>query len=478
MKKPLFLLLFIVLASGNTFSQTFHWAKRAGGNLNDQGIAIAVDAMGNSYVTGAFQNTITFPGCTSLASASTPDIFVAKFNSAGNCVWSKQAKGPGNDAGNAISIDSMGNSYVTGISGGGTVQFSFTQSITTSSDDGFIAKYNSSGILQWVLRIGGPGLQYGSGIAARSSTGNFYVTGVFENSTVFNTTSGTAITLTSSGPPPQPSPFPSLGDIFVASYNTNGVLQWVKRAGGVNADYGSAIAVDVQNYAYVTGTFGSSFTWGTDSLTPVGLFDGFLAKYDPSGNVLWVRTMSGPNQDSATSVSVESSATYYEGPYVTGAYSNALAFSGSTISLTSPFPNPLGNNNEIFIARYDANGQLLWARDIGGPTNDYAGSICVRHTTPFVTGSFTGTASFGGQSLTSSGGFNVFVARYDSSGALLWVRKAGGAQNDTGSGIGATVSGHAYITGSYSSNPASFPGTGNLINSNTATTNFFLAEIH
>jgi Beta-propeller repeat len=479
MKKPLFLLLLILTVSSSAFSQTFDWAKKAGGNLNDGGSAIAVDTTGKSYVTGGFKNTITFPGCTPLTSTGGPDIFVAKFNSAGNCVWARQAKGLFNDAGNAISIDSMGNSYVTGIVGGGTVQFSSTQSITTtSSDDGFIAKYNSSGILQWVLRIGGPGLQYGSGIATQASTANFYVTGVFENSTIFNTTSGTAITLTSSGPPPQPSPFLSLGDIFVASYNTNGVLQWVKRAGGVNADYGYAVAVDIQNNAYVAGTFGSSFNWGGNSLTPVGLFDGFLAKYDPAGNLLWVRTMAGPNQNSATSISVDSSLAYYDGPYVTGAYSNSLTFSGSTISLTSPFPNLLGNNNEIFIARYDANGQLLWARGVGGPANDSPGGICVRHTTPFVVGSFTGTALFGGQSLTSAGGSDVFVARYDPNGALLWVRKAGGTLGDGGAGIGATVSGHAYITGSYSSNPAGFPGTGNLLNSNIATTNFFLAEIH
>jgi Beta-propeller repeat len=472
---PLLLLLFIV---GNTSSQSFHWAKKAGGTANDGGNAIAIDTAGNSYVTGSFQNTISFPGCAPLVGAATGHtIFVAKFNSAGNCQWARRALGSGNDAGTSISVDASGNAYVTGITNG-HVAFSSTQSINVSSDDGFVAKYNTAGTLQWVLSIAGPGLHYGSGIAVRPATGNFYVTGVFENASTFNTTSGAAITLSSVAPPPQPSPFLALGDIFLASYDTNGVLQWVKSAGGNNADYGASVAVDFQNNAYVAGTFSSSFNWGGNSLAPVGSFDAYLAKYDPSGNVLWVRTMSGPNQEGVTSISVDSTTAWYDGPYVTGSYSNSLSFSNSTTSLISPFPNTLGNNNEIFIARYNASGQLLWARSVGGPANDSPGGICVRHSTPFITGTFMGTATFGSQSLTSTGAFDIFVARYNSIGGVMWVRRAGGVLNDGGASIGALVSGRAYITGSYASNPASFPGTGGLTNTNTATSNFFVAEIH
>lgn len=461
MKKALPLLLLLCFLAGNAFSQAFHWAQQAGANLNDLGYGIAVDITGNSYVTGSFIGTITFPGGNSFTSLGSSDIFVAKYNPAGTFLWARQAKGLFNDWGNAISVDSMGNVYVTGIVGGGTVQFSSTQSINTGAgiDDIFIAKYNATGVLQWVLRCGGPNLDYGSGIAAHSTTGNFYVTGVFEGTAVFNTTAGPSTTLTSNGG----------GDIFVAYYNTNGVLQWVKGVGGANSDYGFSIAIDAQKNAYVTGAAGSSFIWGGTNLTAIGGSDGFVAKYGPGGNVFWVRTMVGPNADSGSGISVDFSGS----PFVVGSYQDVLHFSSTGISL-----NSMGHNREIFIARYNTNGQLLWARSAGGPTYDTPGGICVRDTNPYVTGLFTGTASFGGQSLTSVGSQDIFVARYDPNGTLLWVRRAGGAQADSGSGIGVDGAGHAYITGGYQSNPAGFPGTGNLTNSNTTTSNIFVAEIH
>lgn len=465
MKKPIKKILPILLlalhACGYTYGQIFHWARQAGANQDDVGNAIAADQFGNSYVTGSFKGTVTFGGF-SLTSLGSSDIFVAKYNSVGVCLWAQSAKGLFNDWGNSISVDAAGNVYVTGIVGGGTIQFSSTQSISTGAgvDDIFIAKYSAAGTLQWVLDCGGTNLDYGSGIAAHSPTGSFYVTGVFEGAATFNTTSGLPVTLTSSGS----------GDIFVAYYNTNGVLLWVRRAGGVNPDYGFSITVDSQKNAYVTGTISSAFNWGGVSIpSPPGGSDAFVTKYNVAGNVLWVRTIVGPNADSGTGISVDSAGN----PFVVGSYQDSLHFSNSALSLNSP-----GHNREIFIARYNPAGQAMWVRSAGSSTYDYPGGICVRDTSPYVTGLFTGNATFGNQSLTSVGSQDVFVARYDPGGALMWVRRAGGPLGDSGNGIGVDGAGHAYITGGYKSSSASFPGTGSLTNSNTITSNIFVAEIH
>lgn len=457
MKRILPLLLLAVIPCGDAYSQTFNWARQAGANLDDFGYAVTADTAGNSYVTGSFKGTITFPLGVSLTSTGGSDIFVAKYNSTGAFLWARQATGPNDDQGNSIGVDGAGNVYVTGVIGGGSVQFA-TQSITsTGVDDIFVAKYNAAGFLQWVLNCGGVFSDVGNGIAVRAA-GNFYVTGVFHTAATFKSTFGLSVSLTSNG----------TGDIFVASYNTNGVLQWVRGAGGANWDAGQSVSVDVFNNCYVTGHFESSFTWGSTSLTPV-VTDVFVTKYGPTGNVLWVRTVYGPSVDVGRSISVDSAG----GPYVFGNYSTSVHFSGSGISLTSP-----GNNQEMFLARYNPNGSLLWARSMGGAGYDRVGGVCVRDTTPYVTGLFVGTAFFGSQSLTSSGSGDVFVARYDPNGTLLWVRKAGGTQGDVGNGIGVDGAGHAYITGAYQSNPASFPGTISLTNSNPATYNFFVAEIH
>lgn len=461
MKRLLPLLLLLFLVAANAFSQTFHWAKQAGANQNDVGNAITADQFGNSYVTGSFKGTVTFGGI-SLTSFGSSDIFVAKYNSGGTCVWAQQAKGLFNDWGNSISVDAAGNVYVTGIVGGGTIQFSSTQSISTGAgiDDIFIAKYNATGTLQWVLDCGGTNLDYGSGIAAHA-TGSFYVTGVFEGTATFNTTTGLPVTLTSNGS----------GDIFVAYYNTNGGLLWVRRAGGVNPDYGFSISVDSQKNAYVTGTFSSAFNWGGVLIaSPPGGSDAFVTKYSLTGNVLWVRTIVGPNADSGTGISVD----FAGSPFVVGSYQDALHFSNSALSLNSP-----GHNREIFIARYNPAGLVMWVRSAGGSSYDYPGGICVRDTSPYVSGVFVGNATFGSQSLTSVGAGDIFVARYDPGGALMWVKRAGGTLGDSANGIGVDGAGHAYITGGYASNPASFPlFGGNLTNSSPITTNFFVAEIH
>jgi hypothetical protein len=329
----------------------------------------------------------------------------------------------------------------------------------------FIAKYNASGTLQWVLRGGGIALDYGMGIAAHSITGNFCVTGVFEMTAVFNTTSGAPVTLTSNG----------AGDIFVACYNTNGVLQWVKQAGGIDPDYGYAITVDIQRNAYVTGMYYSTFNWGSTAM-PSLAGDAFIAKYNPNGNVEWVRRIYAPDPGQGSSIS---SATPSDSVYVVGNYYNTLNFSGSPISLGSNGGNSAGNNLEMFIAKYSTHGQLLWARTAGSPAYDSINGVkAFGAAGAYVTGLFTGTTSFGTQSLTSSGGQDIFVAYYNPNGVLQWVRKAGGTLSEAGNGIGVDSAGRAYITGGYNSSTASFlPSCCVLTNSNTATSNFFIARI-
>src|SRR5262249_24301705 len=115
------LIAFIAFNSA-AFGQETHWAKRAGGTAADQAYGIAEDSSGNSYVTGFFSGTATFgPGeanQTLLTSAGGTDIFVAKYSTSGELVWVKRAGGTGADQANGIGVDSSGNSYVTGLFNG------------------------------------------------------------------------------------------------------------------------------------------------------------------------------------------------------------------------------------------------------------------------------------------------------------------------------------------------------------------------
>jgi hypothetical protein len=184
------------------------WAKQAGGTSYDVGIGIATDSNGNSYVTGYFADTANF-NSTSLVSSGNEDIFIAKLNTNGNCLWAKQAGGTSYDNGFGIATDSSANSYVTGCFGG-TATFGSTSLVGSGDWDTFIAKLDTNGNYQWARQAGGTSDDYDNvkaqGIAT-DSFGNSFVTGCFYGTATFGST-----TLVSSGNQ----------DIFIAKMASDG----------------------------------------------------------------------------------------------------------------------------------------------------------------------------------------------------------------------------------------------------------------
>jgi endonuclease V-like protein UPF0215 family len=114
-----------------------------GGTANDAGFGITIDSSGNSYITGYFQGTVNFGGG-DVTSAGGNDIFVLKLNSSGTFQWVSTFGGTSNDNGYGITIDSSGNSYITGYFNG-TVDFGGGDVTSAGSTDIFVLKLNSSG---------------------------------------------------------------------------------------------------------------------------------------------------------------------------------------------------------------------------------------------------------------------------------------------------------------------------------------------
>jgi hypothetical protein len=287
---------------------------------SDYGISIAVDGIGNVYVTGGFEGTATF-GETSLTSALS-DIFVAKYNSSGTLQWVQQAGGRGADYGKYISVDGSGNVYVTGVFME-TATFGAVSLTSVRYDDIFVAKYNNSGTIQWAQSAGGMSDDEGNGIAVDGS-GNAYVTGYFNGTATFGATS-----LTSAGS----------SDIFVAKYNSSGTLQWVRQGGGASSDGGKGITADGSGNVYVTGYFNGTSTFGTTSLTSAGSSDIFVAKYNSSGTILWAQKAGGSNYDEGNGIAVDGGGSVY----VTGHLEDTAIF-GLT-SLTS------AGGRDMFVVR-------------------------------------------------------------------------------------------------------------------------------
>ncbi|MEM7371997.1 MAG: SBBP repeat-containing protein [Bacteroidota bacterium] len=162
------------------------WASSVPGNTEDnRGFGITADAAGNSYITGVFSGTLTF-GTTSLTSAGSADIFIAKMNPAGQFLWAIRAGGSSGDSGGDLTVDAMGNPYISG-NFGGTATFGDpgnpdTTLTSTGNNDMFVAKMNPSGQFQWVRQAGGMFNEAASGISL-DADGNCNITGWFEEKT-------------------------------------------------------------------------------------------------------------------------------------------------------------------------------------------------------------------------------------------------------------------------------------------------------
>jgi hypothetical protein len=154
--------------------------------------------VGSSYVTGYFGGTSTFGSTTLTSKLGSEDVFVAKLDSTGKWMWAVSAGGTGTAGGLGISVDSAGNSYVTGdfgfdFSAPGTASFGSTTLTSNGKWDVFVAKLDSTGKWLWAVSAGAGDDDFGRGISV-DGAGISYITGSFDGTASFGST-----TLTSKG---------------------------------------------------------------------------------------------------------------------------------------------------------------------------------------------------------------------------------------------------------------------------------------
>jgi len=422
-----FYLMFIgYLIFGSTnLAQDFYWAKNAGGITEDFGYSISTDANGNSYLVGSFKETASF-GTIQLFSYGNSDIFIAKYNKNGNCLWAKKAGGISDDIGRDIFIDANGNIFVTGHFKE-TVSFGNIQLTSYGDWDIFIAKYDTIGNCIWARAAGTVIEDFGTGISA-DSDGYSYLTGSFKGIATFGT-----IQIVGYGG----------SDVFIAKYDPSGSCVWVKKAGGDSFDEGAGISTDASGNSYITAYYSYTGTFGTIQLVSYGGLDIFLAKYDSTGNCLWAKNAGGTLDDYGFNVSIDTNGN----SYITGAFEDEATF-GTTQLISYGF-------SDMFIAKYDSDGNFLWAKNGGGSSFDRGNSISTDlKGNSYVIGNFWETANFGTLELTSIGLYDIFIANYDSSGNCIWVENAGGTFNDFGFGISTSRVGNNYITGCFEDSAA------------------------
>lgn len=431
---------------------TTTWAKSAGGTGSDDGRGISYDAAGNIYVTGGFNGSATF-GSTVLTSGGGREMFIAKYDPAGNVIWAKSGGSTGSDRGTAIITDANGNSYVTGYFDAWSSSGTFgaqTVSTTSSTYDIFLAKYDSSGTCLWATAVEGNDDSDWPNDIDLDGNNNVYITGYYAGSADFG-----ADTLNSGGSG-------SIGtNIFVAKYNSSGVNQWAIDAGGNHNDVGNGISVDAAGNIYATGYFRNTGTFGSLTLNAGGtdVQDVYLVKYNTSGVEQWAKKGTGTHSNSGKSVKIDGNGDLILTGYFTG---NANFDGTSIISTDDILNNP---TQDMFIAKYNASGAIQWIKQAGGIRSTTPEGIAIdSYNNINLVGTMGGDLIFGADTLFNyADGQNfdyddIFIATYSTNGTFLWAKHGGDGYDDQGRGITIDDDNNIYITGNFDEDCCGAPG--------------------
>lgn len=272
----------------------FMWAKQMGGTTGFEvniSNSITIDAGGNVYTTGAYEDVTDFDPGAGVYTLDSTGFFICKLNSSGDLVWAKNIVSV-NVTGTSITTDISGNVITTG-SFAYTADFDLgpgTYDLTTSGmRDIFVLKTDPAGNLIWVKQMGSGTMGcYGYGVTT-DAAGNIYTTGSFTDITDFNPGAG-VYNLTASG----------MDDIFISKLDASGNFICADRIGGNASDYGYSIALDPSLNIYTTGAFSANVDFdpgpGTNNINSTGLEDIFVSgvTIDCSGSV-GEKELSGEN---------------------------------------------------------------------------------------------------------------------------------------------------------------------------------------
>jgi hypothetical protein len=392
-------------ANGN-----FLWVKNMGSGQEDNGLSLALDAMGNVYTTGYFRSISDFDpgaGTFTLTSNGLRDVFISKLDASGNFVWAKQIGGSNEDIGYQIAVDASNNVYTCGYFTNsvdfdpGTGIFNLT---ALGGIDMFISKLDASGNFVWAKRMGSSSGDVATCITVDASS-NVYTSGYYQGTTDFDPGAGT-YTLGTAG----------FHDIFVSKLDASGNFVWAKKMGGGGIDVAIDIAVDAAGNVLTTGYFGNTPDFdpgaGTFTITAIASSDDvFISKLDAAGNFVWAKRLGGAGSEVANAITVNATGDVY----TTGYYAGTADFDpgAGSFSLT-PVAGP--GPNDIFVSKLDASGNFVWAKSLGGGSNDISYDIdCDATGDIYISGGFATTADFDPApwtfNLTSSGLNDAYVLK-------------------------------------------------------------------
>lgn len=371
-----------------------------------------------------------------------------------NFHWSIGAETPPySDMETHLTADGEGNCYITGRITGTNFIFAGFPVANYSGNSGcvWVAKVDRSGKVKWVKSPSSDGYSEGRAISV-DRNGNVFIVGTYAGKNLVFP--GYVL----------PASVEGNTDVFVAKFNSSGVLVWVKKAGGENSDYAGGIAVDYAGNCFITGSFYSkSMIFDQVAVSRYGAdaSDMFLAKYTPSGDVEWARSFGSGKTVGGSALATDSAGNIY----ATGMFEGVLSFDSYSINAgPTPARNP-------FVLKINSSGVTQWVQaGAGTGGGSYGYSIAVNSANQaYITGFFEAPKlNFGNVVLTKTNTTeNFYLAKFDSNGNPLWAKSAGNDRYARGTSLGLDSKGSAYVVGYYGGNAINF-GSVKLNNSGSS----------
>jgi Tol biopolymer transport system component len=414
-----------------------------GGGGAEVGRQIAIDSAGNSYITSDtnFTNFPTTPGVFDPNYSGTGyDAVVTKLNPAGSAlVYSTYLGGTLSDQTTDIKIDAAGNAYVLGV----TVSTDFPTTagaFDTTSDgtfvDSFVTKLNADGTaLIYSTYLGGAANDFAYSLALNSD-GNVYVAGIADSSD-FPITAGVYDST------------PASDSFFITKLDPSGATLVYSTFLSQGGTFDCNIAIDSAGNAYVSGDTQHALfptTAGAfDTTFGGGIFDGFVAKLNPTGSALIYSTfLGGSGGDAPNEIVLDS----LNNAYVVG-YTSSSNFP----TTVGAYDTTYGNNSDVFVTKINPTGSaLVYSTYIGGTNTDFGRGIALDSSNnAYVTGYSSSIAyptTAGAVQTTLTDEDDVFVTKLNVDGtSLLYSTLIGARFDDSGYGIKVDAAGTAYVTG-------------------------------
>jgi len=390
-----------------------------GSALDETGESIAINSAGTVLLGGSIQSIVDF-GTGPVMPSGGDDAVVVKFDSNGTALWTKVYGDASSQTITDVAFDSLGNVLITG-QFEGSIDFGGGPLTSAGGNDIFVAKLDANGNHLWSKRFGDASTQTGGKIAIDRSN-NVLIAGNFEGAVDFGG-----------------GPLTSAGgiDICLAKLDLNGDHVFSKRFGSAGDQLCGDLAVDGADNIYLTGGFSGSVNFGGGILTSAGLNDVYLAKLDVAGTHVFSTRYGNASDQTSSGIAVNST-----GVAITGTFDGSIDFGGGL--LTS------AGSTDVFVAQFSTAGAHIWSGGFGNSGTQQSGGICNDTLGGvWVTGRFGGTIDFGGGVLTSAGAEDVYIARLTSSGAHRSSQGFGDASTQNGLAVAATVTGDPWITGEF-----------------------------